>query len=166
LQVTRERLNAELAQKPMVLHFALHAVPAGNSGESSVHLALGMAPDGKMDFLTPAEISRLRNPVPIVVMSGCSSGRGQALPGAGLTGLTRAWLLAGSRAVTASHWQTADDDGAMFVSFYRSFVSSSKNISSRACADALRAAQVEMMRSRSARAQPKYWAAFFVMGRD
>ncbi|HET8547659.1 MAG TPA: CHAT domain-containing protein [Bryobacteraceae bacterium] len=163
-EVTRARLEAELRRRPASLHLAVHIVSSADSERALI--GLGLDESGQPDFLDALEISRKRYGVPMVVLSGCSSGRGRAVSGAGLTGLTRAWLLSGSRTVIASHWPTADDTGELFTAFYHAVGRLPEPLSARSCARALRAAQLEMLNSGSWRAQPRYWAAFFVSGRD
>ena len=162
----RTQLAAQLARRPSILHLSLHVVPASADQDAEAYIALGLGADGKPDFLTPSEIARFPFRVPVVIMSGCASGRGRALPGAGLTGLTRAWLLAGSRAVAASLWPTPDDTGTMFRAFYQYLSPLQRKLSARHCAQALRLAQLQMLRCGTWRAQPQYWAAFFLMGKD
>jgi CHAT domain-containing protein len=162
--VTRSRLEEELLRRPAALHLAVHVL-SGDDGARAL-IGLGLDATGQPDFLDAIEISRKRYGVPMVVMSGCSSGRGRVVSGAGLTGLTRAWLLSGSQAVAASHWPTADDTGELFAAFYGAIGRFPEPLSARSCARALRVAQLEMLNSGSWRSQPRYWAAFFVTGRD
>ncbi|MEQ1886797.1 MAG: CHAT domain-containing protein, partial [Bryobacteraceae bacterium] len=49
------------------------------------------------EVLSTTEIAGLRVPGALVVMSGCDSGVGDAVAGAGLLGLSRSWLMAGAR---------------------------------------------------------------------
>jgi CHAT domain-containing protein len=95
----------------------------------------------------------------IVVLSGCSSSSADALPGAGLMGLTRAWMAAGARGVIASRWPTPDDTGALFTSFYKHLLDGTD----AAPAVALQRAQVEMLRSGGWRSKPNYWATYLFM---
>jgi CHAT domain-containing protein len=76
------------------------------------------APDGNLDLLTPGDVARLQAVPRLVALSACQSGRGRPLPGTGLLGLARAWLMAGSEGVIASYWPTPDDSGNLFLSFY------------------------------------------------
>jgi CHAT domain-containing protein len=77
-----------------------------------------------------------------------------------LLGLTRAWLMAGAHSVIASNWATPDESGALFGALYRNLSEGT----GRSPATALRAAQLEMIRSGGWRAKPAYWGAYFVIG--
>ena len=73
-----------------------------------------------MGLMGPTEIAAHPVSASLVVLNGCHSGRGNALPGAGLMGLTRAWIGAGARAVLATRWDIPDEAGkTMMVEFYR-----------------------------------------------
>ncbi len=161
----RTQIERNLKAGPTVAHFATHVVqPQGQPEEAMI--AIGIDAAGEPDFLTISEISNWRYPLGLVVLSGCSSGTGKALPGAGLFGLTRAWLLAGARTAVASHWPTPDDTGPLFQTFYQSLRPKTLGLTSASAADALQTAQVGMLRSATWRAEPKFWAAFFVVGKD
>ena len=116
---------------------------------------------GKPETLDPAEIASWRVNADLVALSGCHSSAGAVLPGSGLLGLTRAWLAAGARGVLASHWPVPDDGGPLFAAFYRNLGRLGQNP-----AAALRAAQIEMAAAGGWRANPRYWAAYFVMGKE
>jgi CHAT domain-containing protein len=75
-------------------------------------------------------------------------------------GLTRAWLMAGARAVVATEWQTPDDIGVFFQRFYRHLGGSAAGDPATALAEAQR----ETIRSRDWRSQPGFWAAYFTLG--
>jgi CHAT domain-containing protein len=123
-------------------------------------IALSLSPGGTTELLTPHEISRWRIQTGLVVLSGCHSAAGAALPGTGVAGLTRAWLAAGARAVVASLWNVPDDEGTLFQPLYRSLRSAGR----LDAPSALREAQIEMLRSGGRLASPAYWGAYFVVG--
>jgi CHAT domain-containing protein len=119
-----------------------------------------------LELLTYTDISALQVPGSLVVLSGCSSAAGKATPGAGLLGLTRAWMSAGATHVIATHWPTPDDSGELFTSFYH-HLRAERPVSNNAMpAIALRMAQLDMMRLSGWRASPRYWAAYQLTGRS
>ena len=89
-----------------------------------------------------------------------------SLPGEGIPGLSRAWLAAGARTVAASLWPTPDDTGQLFRAFYSNLRESSGAGVGVRTARALRQAQLNMLQSSSWRSQPRYWAAFFITGKE
>src|SRR6267378_2103931 len=103
------------------------ARPRGNQGKCA---------SGAWD---PAEVGGWNVDAGLIVLSGCASGAALARPGAGLMGMTRAWLMAGARAVVATGWSTPDDVGVFFGRFYRRLQRSSSSDP----AEALQGAQIE-----------------------
>jgi CHAT domain-containing protein len=155
------------ASPPAVLHFATHFISSRQTADETM-IALSLQPGSStplLNLLTGRDIYSLRLPGSLVVLSGCSSAAGRSLPGAGLLGLTRAFLAAGASSVVASHWPTPDDSGVLFASFYRNLRDRQSGTPSGP-AKALRAAQLEMLHSSSWRAAPRYWAAFQVTVRS
>jgi CHAT domain-containing protein len=161
VDATRARLSTELARNPAAVHLAAHFVRSAQ-GQADAFLALSLTPANQPELVAASEIARWRIQTPLVVLSGCTSGGGAALPGTGLMGLTRAWLSAGARSVLASRWAVMDEEGSLFSAFYRNIRLSPPGQTRPA--EALRNAQLQMIRSSSWRAHPRYWAAYFVVG--
>jgi CHAT domain-containing protein len=161
--ITLERLQKHLLEKPRLLHFATHVYQPPAPDVSPV-LALGLNASAEPVVLNPASIAALPEVPPIVTLSGCGSGRGPLAPGTGLLGLTRAWLMAGASAVVASLWPVIDDSGDFFQEFYRDLQQHGAHLSSATVAEAIRNAQIRMIRAGGWRAEPRYWAAYFVIG--
>jgi CHAT domain-containing protein/tetratricopeptide (TPR) repeat protein len=157
---SRSEIAKQLDRHPDVVHFATHFVPSAER-EPQGMIALSLTGRGVADTLQPAEIARWRTGAQLVVLSGCNSAEGAALPGTGLLGLNRAWLVAGARNVISSRWAVPDDSGALFAAFYRNLGSGGLPP-----AEALRAAQLEMLHSGGWRARPQYWGAYFTMGKE
>jgi CHAT domain-containing protein len=156
---TRRNLVDEMRRNPAVVHFATHVLESPERPAFGM-IALSLTEKKEAELLTPFEIAHWRIDAGLIVLSGCYSAQGAALPGTGLMGLTRAWLTAGARAVVASRWPTPDEDGPLFKALYR-------NLRTERRADpgqALRTAQLEMIRSGGWHAQPRYWGAYYVIG--
>lgn len=154
----RQNLVEQLQRNPSVVHFATHVLQT-SSEPSSGAIALSLE-GGEMRLLGPAEIAQWHIRAGLVVLSGCHSAAGAVLPGTGLLGLTRAWLAAGADGVVASQWATTDDSGSLFSAFYRNLGSGG----APSPAQALRAAQLQMLHSGDWRAEPRYWGAYLAMG--
>ncbi len=91
------QLHEALTQRPAVLHFAVHVVsPDSHPDEAAI--ALSLSADAEPELLTREAILNYRVPGALVVVDGCFSGQGAAVPTAGLIGFSRAWLLAGAAA--------------------------------------------------------------------
>jgi CHAT domain-containing protein len=72
-------LRTALLKKPQVLHFAVHVVsPKSRPDEAA--LALSLTTENMPELLTREAIAEYRVPGSLVVMSGCSSQRGETLP--------------------------------------------------------------------------------------
>lgn len=97
-----------------ILAFATHGLVTGNLGNTLAEPALALTPpslpsqsdDG---LLTGSEAALLRLDADWVLLSACNSAAGGGANAQGLTGLARAFLLAGARAVLVSHWRVRDD---------------------------------------------------------
>ncbi len=166
IRANRQEIVTALADRPQVIHIAAHYLTGGPAG--GVAIALGLRPSAngaRLDILTPEDIAHLRAPGSVVVLSGCSSLEGEVVPAAGLLGLARAWIAAGARAVVATQWPTPDDTGQLFVRFY-GYLRESARGDTMVPAEALRRAQIDMIRSHSWRSEPRYWAAYQVIGRS
>jgi CHAT domain-containing protein len=101
-----------------------------------------------------------------VVLDGCNSARGAILPGAGLMGMTRAWMAAGARAVIATRWPMADrDEGELFRTFYPLYYARNGR-SHTGVSRVLQQAQVAQIRGGGVHAEPAYWASYFSVERN
>jgi len=153
----RDRFLHLVAERPAIIHLATHILAAPQRKVDEM-LAFGLDGAGQIEPLSGAEVAMLDVAGAVVSMTGCASGAGEIQAGAGLLGLTRAWELAGARAVIATGWPVGDTSGELFDAFYR-------NLRSVSPAEALRRSQVEMIHSGTWRSAPAYWAAFQSSGR-
>ncbi|HEX4748758.1 MAG TPA: CHAT domain-containing tetratricopeptide repeat protein [Bryobacteraceae bacterium] len=167
---TMTNLVKALQEQPELIHFAVHVVSPPDHPEQAA-LALSLSSDNFPELLTREKISTLRVPGSLVVLSGCSSGQGHAVPSTGLIGLSRAWLLAGASAVIVSNWPTPDDSGQFFKVFYSLLNSSGLSGAhsaplARRATSALQQAQVEMQRRGGYGSAPGFWAAYSIVTKE
>jgi tetratricopeptide (TPR) repeat protein len=156
-----------LLSNPAVIHFATHVVK-GPGEHASGLIALSLDRSGAMGLLGPTEIVSHTISPRLIVLNGCHSAQGDALPGTGLMGLTRAWIGAGARSVLATRWDIADDAGAsMMAAFYRALQAHPEGGPS----GALREAQLKYLQSEVSRGETPVKglaaaAAYFLLGRE
>ncbi len=154
--VSRDQFLNLAGRHPAVIHLATHVLtPEDRRGKALI--AFGLEPAGKSEFLTTSDIAMLQVPGSLVTMTGCDSGAGEVHNGAGLLGLTRAWQMAGAKAVLATAWAVPDSHGEIFESYYRHLRAASP-------AEALRQSQMDMLHSQAWMAEPRYWAAYQLTG--
>jgi CHAT domain-containing protein len=110
---TKENVRRALETRPSVVHFATHILRRPEISSDAM-IALSLSGSGVDQLLGPVEIGGWNADAGLVVLSGCSSGAAAFHPGAGPMGMTRAWLMAGARAVVSTGWPTSDDVGVFF----------------------------------------------------
>jgi CHAT domain-containing protein len=155
MDVTEKSIQHAMLGETAVLHFATHVVKSPADNQAGM-IAMSLDSTGTLGLLGTKEI--LTHPVKaaLVVMNGCHSGQGAALPGTGLMGLTRAWIGAGAGAVLATQWDIPD---AAAQSFMEAFYRSLRTTANFDPALALQQAQLENLRN------PQNWAGYFLLSR-
>ena len=154
-----------------VISFATHALLReeaellGISVEPGILLAAGTTGDNADDgYLTASEIAGLDLDATLVILSGCNTGTISNIGGArGLTGMTKAFNLAGARAIMASHWTVFSQSTAYLVS--RMFTIKS-DIPGIGYDQALQKINIEMIKDESGKgfSHPVFWAPFMIIG--
>ena len=137
-----------------VFHFAGHAVVDEQRPERSL---LVVPPRG----ISPAAIERARlDHLRLVVLSACETARAQDESGNASGTLADAFLRAGAGGVLGSLWHVDDrSTTALMVAFHGAYRASGD------AAEALRAAQLDLLRSPDATLRsPAVWAAFTYQG--
>ena len=162
---TRANLLAAVASRPEVLHIATHVLHPSVRPADAL-LDFGVDGHGSPSVLSADDIASLSLPGSVVVMSGCASAGGGDALGAVTAGLTRAWFLAGARAVVGTKRATTDGNGALFESFYRWLRITRRRGAKGAASRAMQLAALEMLHSSSWKAAPSYWAEFYVIEKD
>jgi CHAT domain-containing protein len=158
-----------------VIHLATHGIVDDRDPLGS-YLALGRinnsaTADGR---LTAAEVYDLDLHADLVVLSACRTGLGR-ISGDGVAGLARSFFYAGAASVVSTLWDVADGPASQLVT---TFYSSLNRTSNEDKVDALRTAQLNLLRSLrngQLRAEtpfgslvlpedPVLWAGFVLMG--
>ena len=131
-----------------LIHLATHATfRADNPLFSWIRLA--------NHRLTLAELYQMKLPQnPLVVLSACETGKGQAR-GGGLLGMGRALLAAGASGVVVTLWRVEDQASAeLMITFYGQLQSKQ---AAKGAATALRQAQLQAIAQHQ---HPFFWAGF------
>lgn len=144
-----------------VLHLATHALLDRDEPELSGIVLSRFDSEGRAiaGFVRAFEVSRLRLPGCLVVLSSCESGIGKDLKGEGMQSLLRAFFEAGADGVIASLWPVSDRRTAILMRhFYRGLLQRGLP-----APEALRQAQLALKKD-SDSADPYYWAGFYYQG--
>lgn len=165
-----------------ILHLATHGLSDAQSWNQELELAVGMEQPvlllaGADEAASPQddgllrldEILALSSHAELVVLSGCTTGRGWRALGEGAYGFAGAFLHGGSKQVVASNWSVDDEvTRALMTSFYNSLSSN------RDAARALNLARrkwyaseeraLERHGERDRLPPPFFWASFRVVG--
>jgi CHAT domain-containing protein/tetratricopeptide (TPR) repeat protein len=154
---TEPRVSAA-ASSANVIHIATHGVfDDARPLESHLVFAPTKNDDGILDA---REMMQLRIDADLVVLSACETAAGRPAAGEGMIGMSWALFVAGCPTMLASEWKVeSSSTSVLMVAFHRNVMQSR-----RAPCDALRDAQLEMMRA-PRREHPFYWSSFVVLGR-
>jgi CHAT domain-containing protein len=168
---TLKSLNTKgLLKSWRVLHFATHGLVAGetqqiaaNQAEPALMLTPPDTPSEEDDgLLTASEIAQLELDADWVLLSACNTASGDGAPEAeALSGLTRAFLYAGSRALVVSHWPVNSEAAVRLVTGTFAELKRSASIGR---AEALRRAMLAQIKEGGYRGHPSYWAPFVIVG--
>ncbi len=138
-----------------LVHYAGHSAFDGNNALSS-SIRLDGSAEGP-NLVTAREIADQRlAPNALVVLSSCDSAVGNSTGGAGVRGLTSAFIIAGAGSVVGSLWPVETTATAQLMGWFHESVAAGVPI-----ALALRMAQVRMIERGD---HPFYWAAFTING--
>ncbi len=161
-KAAKESVVWDKANSMEILHLAAHSeYNPNNPLFSLVYLAKDdKAEDSKGDGRLEAhEVFGLdlTSTTNLVVLSGCETQLSQVMPGSELTGLSRAFILAGSPSVVASLWKVTDNEATelLMTTFYKYLKEGKSKV------EALRMAQMETQKQYN---NPHDWAGFVLAG--
>jgi tetratricopeptide (TPR) repeat protein len=151
-------LGHRLVGAPL-LHLSTHALVDAERPDRSRILLASDSP-ATADYLFQDEVGNLDlKDVGLVTLSACDTARGKMVSGEGLQAFSQSFFAAGASATVTSMWKVADEPTASFMKqVYYSLAQGAPK------AGALRAAKLTFLRSNSALASPRYWAAFVLTG--
>jgi len=160
--------QADLASAD-VLAFATHGLLSGDL-KGLAEPALVLTPpefatptdDG---LLTASEVAELKLSADWVILSACNTAGSDGRPDAeGLSGLARAFLYAGARAILVSHWPVRDDAAARLTTGTLAALRAADGRLRRS--EALRQAMLSLMQDEGdpSLAHPSAWAPFVIVG--
>jgi CHAT domain-containing protein/Tfp pilus assembly protein PilF len=140
--------------------FATHAVLPDELSYINQPAVLLSYPE-KGGYLTMADVFGLQMNADLVTLSACNTGRGENTKGEGVRGLTRAFMYAGTPAVSVSLW-TVNSQATQQLN--QIFFTQLKE--KRQYADALRQAKMAMIEGdvEEIYSHPYFWGGFVVFG--
>lgn len=167
-QATETKIKTTNFKGIETLVFATHAVVSGDF-ENLFEPALIMTPPirpthGNDGLLKASEISELQLDASLIILSACNTGSASGRSGApGLSGLVRAFYLAGARSMLVSHWTIASVSSVVLTP---KFVELMANDTERSPSAALMIAMRTVATSErgSILSHPSIWAPFSVVG--
>jgi CHAT domain-containing protein len=150
---TKIKSREESSRYPL-LHFATHAeLDEADPLGSAIRLAPSQNDDGRLEV---QEIFGLNLHSSMVVLSACETALGKLSRGDEITGLTRAFIYAGTPSIITTLWRVSDRASyELMREFYRHLKAGEDK------ARSLRQAQLAMLQRRP---HPYYWAAFQLTG--
>jgi CHAT domain-containing protein len=150
--------RAGLAQY-RIIHLAVHGFASNEDPNHSALVLLSDPGAGEDGFLQAAEIVQLRLNADLVILSACDTGIGPVEGEEGIAALSRAFLLAGAKAVVSTLWSINDAYSlAVMTHFYKHLAAHEP------AAEALTHAKRDMLREFGPTAAPLYWAGFIFDG--
>ncbi|NHC35550.1 CHAT domain-containing protein [Scytonema millei] len=140
-----------------VVHLATHGQFSSQAENTFILAADGPINVRKFDDLLRSRNRRRPNAIELLVLSACETATGDRRAALGLAGIA---VRAGARSTLASLWQIDDEATAIFIGeFYKQLT---KTKLTRA--EALRQAQLNLMKNYPNYRRPGYWAAYVLVG--
>jgi CHAT domain-containing protein len=152
-------LEGRAAGVPL-LHLSTHATADETNPERSRIVFSPDGPQEPLDFLFLKQVYDLDlGGVDLATLSACDTERGKNVRGEGVQGFSRALLSAGSRSAITALWRVADQPTTELMKHLYFELNRGEPK-----AEALRQAKLKFLRSGSALAHPRHWAAFVLNG--
>ena len=152
------RQSGELKNYRYLLFSAHGYLSSDKPALSSIVLSLKDRTPKADGYVTASEWPSYELQSDLLVLSACNSGVGKNLSGEGVMGLPFALFVAGNVNTLLTLWPIDDEASAIFITYF--FTRLKEGLSAGA---ALASAKREFLNSKKYR-DPKYWAAFILVG--
>jgi CHAT domain-containing protein/tetratricopeptide (TPR) repeat protein len=164
-EVKRLSTSGELARY-RVLHFATHGAMAGELDANREPGLLLTPPEKATEeddgYLSASETAALKLDADWVILSACNTAAGGAASAEALSGIARAFIYAGARALLVSHWAVYSDATVKLVTTAAGEMALNPRVGR---AEAMRRAMAALIeKGTPIEAHPSYWAPFVVVG--
>ncbi len=155
---TSQALEGKISSIPFnVVHLATHGQFSSRPEDTFILAADGPINVNDFDLLLRRRDETYSQALELLVLSACQTAEGDNRATLGLAGVA---VRAGARSTMASLWNVGDRSTAILVGeFYRELVSAKVTK-----AEALRRAQVNLLRKYPNYSRPGYWAAYVLVG--
>ncbi len=152
---TSKALANEINSSPFnIIHLATHGQFSSQAKNTYI-----LASDGRINVNQLDNLLRTRqspNPIELLVLSACQTAAGDKRAALGLAGVS---VRAGARSTLASLWQIDDQATAVFIGeFYQQLAAKVTK------AEALRRAQLTLLKKYPNYSRPGYWGAYVLVG--
>ncbi|CCD99921.1 CHAT domain-containing tetratricopeptide repeat protein [Bradyrhizobium sp. STM 3809] len=150
-----------------IVYFATHGLVAGDVkglAEPSLALSIPASPSALDDgLLTASEVAQLKLNADFVVLSACNTIAGDKPGAEALSGLARAFIYAGARALLVTHWAV---DSAAATRLMTDTFRRLKEHPTMGRSEAVRQAMLALLDDQSSpdSAYPSVWAPFVLLG--
>jgi CHAT domain-containing protein len=150
--------SARLSEQT-VIHLAVHGVPDVAHPDSAALILLADTAHDEDGYLHASEVIQLKLNAKLVVLSACETGVGRLQGQDGVANLSRAFLIAGAKAVVSTLWEVDDTMSAFLMKRFYQHIAAGRD-SGVALTEAKRAVVLTF----GNRALPYHWAAFVFEG--
>ena len=136
------KLKSMDLKKYNFIHFATHGILGGELKETN-DPSLVLSSEGNEDgFLTTSEVVKLKLNANLTVLSACNTGSGKYFRGEGLSGIGRAFKIAGSKNLVVSLWPVDSMATQKLMNLFYKNIASGENYT-----DALHNAKLTLQKS-------------------
>ncbi len=155
---TRQQFETSMNESPFnVVHLATHGQFSSDANQTFVLAADGPIYVNQFDDLLRSRATQQQAPIELLVLSACQTATGDDRATLGLAGVA---VRAGARSTLASLWNIGDSSTSLLISeFYQELADA--DVSK---AEALRRAQIKLLKGDAGFDRPSAWAPYVLVG--